>query len=988
MLMSSPLQAECELIFTKQLALPSLFPAIFDPTSIDDIVTLHCVLFTIQYVCAKAWLDSGVKVDRIIGHSFGQLTALCVAGSLSLVDSIRLISQRAKLVEIHCGSKNGVMLAVEGERSDVDRLLVLAEEQSQHFTASIACYNGPRSFVIAGDTTSIAAVEKASESFQTSFRFKRLENSHAFHSQLLDAIIPEFLQTSSELHFGTPAIPIEACSTGDDWSEITAEKIVRHTRMPVHFMDAVRRVEQHLNGPIVWLEAGSGSPIVPMIKRATVSSYKHTYIQTAFRNSDASENLTKAVCRLWSNGVRAQFWPFHRSQHSSYSWVNLPTYQFAKTSHWLDYKPRASIVEPPAKTHTPSSPNRELVTLLSHSNVQGESMFEINPNHELYQLNTKGHEVVDQTLVPASLYNEFVLTASHMLSNAETGYVPHISSLSMSSPLVVNPVGQVFVKLVDVKLHSGSWDFTLFTQVENSNPLTHATGRVTISNPSIPASISHFQALQSLMHQRCKEIEESPVSIGFKGPTAYQAMRRVVTYLDYYHGIQNIYNLGNEATAHITLPPVRPKGMGVGFCDPVLVDSFTQVSGILANCFSLPEDGEMWVCNYINDVVFTRRFVETAREENKTWLAYSKYDIPTPKRLTCNIFVFEPETGDIVLTIMSIEFQKVSIKSLKKVLGKLNSEKAAVKKAPVQTAPIQKGFSSNVPKETKSSYTANLMPSAPTTLEPVSRPGQNQLTNGVTKGTGNHLASLEKVKEMLRDVLEIGLDEIASDSLLETLGVDSLLATELFSEINKRFGISISHSDFATITDVQGLSQLIPGSDEAKISATPSTPASIPPPSIASVEVKPQAVQSELQLAHGPHQPIEKIKEMLVDVLEIPVEEIRSSSILEDLGVDSLLATELFSEVNKRFGVSITHMEFATITDVQGLTQLVSGSSQPSVPISQPQSTAPPASRPDSVPTLNEIETVVFAVRDGMPLSADIYYPQGAQDPSKPLPIG
>lgn len=166
----------------------------------------------------------------------------------------------------------------------------LAEQQCRHFSADIACYNGPRNFVIAGDDVSIQAAEKASEAFPTSLRHKRLDNSHAFHSQLLDGIIPGLLQAAGELHFEAPVIPIEACSKEDNWSKITAEKIARHTRMPVHFMDAVRRVEQQVNGPVIWLEAGSGSPIIHMIGRAATlrsRSHQHVYIPTSLRNADA-----------------------------------------------------------------------------------------------------------------------------------------------------------------------------------------------------------------------------------------------------------------------------------------------------------------------------------------------------------------------------------------------------------------------------------------------------------------------------------------------------------------------------------------------------------------------------------------------------------------------------------------------------------------------------------------------------------------------------
>jgi acyl transferase domain-containing protein/acyl carrier protein len=975
-LLTSPLsQAECELVCTELLSLPSLFPTIFDPDPIKDIVTLHCALFSIQYACAKSWLDSGLKVDRIIGHSFGQLTALCVAGSLSLFEAFRLVSERARLVEAHCGPENGLMLAVEG--SDVDHLLRLAEQQCQHFSADIACYNGPRSFVIAGDDASIQAIEKASEALPTSFRLKRLDNSHAFHSQLLDGIIPGLLQAAGELHFGTPVIPIEACSNDDDWSKITAEKIARHTRMPVHFMDTVRRVEQQVNGPVIWLEAGSGSPIIPMIKRAVISeppSHQHVYISTSLRNSDAQINLAKAICRLWSNGVRAQFWPFHRSQRSSYNWVNLPPYQFAKTSHWLDYKPAASIWETP--TIASANSHSELLQLLPNQARQGEALFEINPKNELYRLSTQGHEVVDQSLCPASLYIEFVLTASRLLSDAETAFVPHISGLAMSSPLVLNPVGRVFLKLVEKKSQSGSWDFSIFSQNEQAKhdaPINHSTGCVTVSKFGTLSTISHFQSLKGLILQRCNEIESSSMSIGFKGPTVYQAMRRVVTYLDYYHGIQSIYTLGSEAIAHVTLPPARPSSMGAGFCDPVLVDSFTQVSGVLANCFTLDGDNEMWVCNFIGEIAFTQTFVENGRKEH-SWIVYCKYEKPSPKRLQCNIFVFEPQSGHLVLTIMSIEFQKVSIKSLSKILSRLNSLKTPIHDVPA------KASSDRIETDFLAYGTAH----AAIAHQPV----QKELPNGITDTTGNRFESLQKIKEMLRDVIEIPLEEISPDSTLEDLGIDSLLVTEIFTEINKRFKVLISHSDFATITDVRGLAQLV-SSEMIPSSSPPSTLISTHQSSTTHASPSPQSTlisthQSSTSHAAIANQPVQKIKEMLSDIIEIPLEEISPDSILEDLGIDSLLATEIFAEMNMRFKVSISHSDFATIFDVQGLAQLISSS----CPSSTSTSTSTSTPRSTSSSTQIDIETVVYGEGDGTPLSADIYYPNGLGDTQRPLPIG
>lgn len=295
------------------MSLRSLFPTIFSTEPIEDVVTLHCILFSIQYACAKSWLDSGLKVDRIIGYGFGQLTALCVAGSLSLFETLRLVSERARLIQKHCCSRNGLMLAVEVP--DVGRLLRLAQKQHSNFSVDIACHNGPRNFVIAGDEMSIQAVEKASVAFRAAFRSTRLTHGYAFQSRLLDGILPDLMQAATQLHIKPPKIPIEACSNVDDWSKITPEKIVRHSRQAVDLMDAVRRIKQRTDDPIIWLEAGSGSAIIPMIERIIDGNEDHDmFIATPLRyDANAQLNLAKATCRLWSYGLRVQFWLFYSS---------------------------------------------------------------------------------------------------------------------------------------------------------------------------------------------------------------------------------------------------------------------------------------------------------------------------------------------------------------------------------------------------------------------------------------------------------------------------------------------------------------------------------------------------------------------------------------------------------------------------------------------------------------------------------------------------
>jgi acyl carrier protein/malonyl CoA-acyl carrier protein transacylase len=978
-----------------------------------------------------SWLDSGLKVDRIIGHSFGQLTALCVAGSLTLRETVYLIVARAHLLDgTSCSIENGTMLSIQGDADDVAILLKSAEKkQGKTFAADVACFNGPRNFVLAGDEASIYTVECIGVK-TNQFRMKRLSNSHAYHSRLLDGILPSLRAAAAKLDFKAPSIPIQACTDDDcqdDWSNIiTAGQIARHTREPVRFMQTVRRIERAASGrPILWLEAGSSGPVIPMIKNATLDEgKKYHYVSTSLRDdSMAQHNLATATRKLWESNVKVQFWPFHSSESSSYNWLNLPPYQFAKIRHWLEYRPNTEIWNLSDNDQSARTLNEDVFSgYIRRLPGQGADLayFEINTCHDLYQLALQGHEVVGQSLCPASMYVEFCLAASHILTGAGPDYTAKVSKLSMESPLALYPRGQVLLKLDKASSAELVWDMTIYSSTAGTENQIHATGLVTLTAPVSAMDSSTlaqiFSPMQSLLHARCQEIRTSPASVGYKGSTVYQAFLPHVTYVPYYHGIQSIFSLGKEATAYITLPQARQSGMGDGVCDPVLIDSFTQVSGVLANVFDLAgQNGveEMWICNYIGDIELNEKFTRHARSENHVWLAYGKYDKPTPKTLTCDIFVLDPQSA-IAFIVRSISFQKVSVRSLTKILGKLNIRETALRDGTGNAISSDQGTYGVAKTEAVTKH--GIRPSHETlTAQKPERllPKHNAFNalgaksiNTTTSMSSPSIAPMSKVVEMLQDILEVPAEAIKPSSKLEDLGFDSLIATELLHETRQRFTITISHQELARATQVDDLAQLIgscglsTGPDEAIqgrvaarkgralygtaspsiiASTTSSVIASGTASSMTSITEPPSPI-----LAQGNTEgSLVNTCSMLRDVLEIPMESIRPNCTLEDLGIDSLLAIELFSEVTKRFSVSLSQAQFADVQTVQELGDLIAA-------MSKEQATSPPmtAAKQSSLDA-DKGCTVVYADRNGLKLEADIYYPPARAAASyEPLPIG
>ncbi|KAJ5952971.1 CAZyme family CE10 [Penicillium vulpinum] len=773
---------ECEKVCQTR-GLPSLFPSIFQPGPIEDTVSLHCILFSIQYASAKSWLDSGLEVDRMIGHSFGQLTGLCVGGGLSLSDALYLVSERAKMIQTMWGSERGAMLSVEGTEAEVQSLLDHATQRMDDAAVDVACINGPRNIILAGDERSLQMIEQlSSETPSPLLRTKRLKNTHAFHSRLVDSIIPSLTEVAQQLEYKPLSIPLEACSQDGDWSSVTPAKIVDHSRGRVDFQTAVKRVAQRVQGPAVWLEAGSASPIIPLIRRVidavTVSSKEHVYQALDLGGPQAQKSLSQATCNLWSRGVKVQFWQFHDSQARNYNWINLPPYQFAQTRHWIEYDPTAFAPLAKDKPALPASGGpREFVQLLTKQPT--ECIFSINTKDPLYQECTKGHAVLDQNLCPASLYFEMIIRAVGLIrpGNDASPAMPHLQNLAISAPLVLNPSGNVLLSLTRTRVGDSPWSFSLFTREPSKTAVTtHATGEISLHpfGQNTPLFVRLHTMNRLIDLSRLDSIADSQESSGLKGFAVYQAFRRVVNYADCYRGVERVFATEHEAAGIVNLLSSRTKDSA---CDPMLVDNFIQVAGIHVNCLSETKEDEVFVCTGVGEILIGEAFMTRDPDSSCSWGVYSNLDRSIKSKVTCDTFVLDRETGKLAVTILAAEFTSVSIAGLARVLKKLNNQ------PDVKKAPLDDDFKV---------HTNPTLQDAPSVV-PSSRQSAPE--------TGHFVV----VQEMLCDLLGIASEELLPSSHLEEIGVDSLMRTEVLVEIKKRFNVSIATSSLVEIPDIQTL---------------------------------------------------------------------------------------------------------------------------------------------------------------------------------------
>ena len=750
--------------------------------------------------CARSWIDSGLEVDALLGHSFGQLTALCVAGSISLEDTFRLVAGRARLVRDSWGPDHGAMLAVECTRADLDHVVSQVNSEDG-LRVEVACYNGSQQFVLAGDTPSIA---KAAELCR-SFKVHELSNTHAYHSHLTDVILKDLSKIAGSVKVQPPRIHIETCTVHETWTDFTPEAIVNHTRQPVYFNEAVNRIATRFPRAI-WVESGSATPIIAMAKRAiNTANRSDVFLPMQLGTVDAMRNLAKAACELWKAGSAAQYWLHHRSSGYRYQKVNLPPYQFEQTSHWLSLEQRLS----PATTETFKAKAPQLVKLVKHDRANGELILEVNTSSDTFQLAASGHAVAGQNLCPASMYMEIVAQSASLdahRSSSKQKCVPHIECLTMLAPL-----GTSDRAVVRVHLHQTapeSWKFVISSQATASSqpgdvPTRHATGSFSWQRADNAIAERRLRVLGRL---GTSQTSASAMATGMSGVMVYDMFSNVVDYADYYRGVHSISASDNVATATVKVPAKQHELIDAGITDPIMLDNFLQVAGIHTNCLSPRDKGLVLMCTSIDEIIFTPSCVDE-RSADREWVVHTRFDENTSANTRTNdIFVCEATTGQIVMAVLGANFKGVPLKSLAKSLTRLNKPTAAVtEEQPVTpNATVDSGYAS----ERSDSEWASAQK---TTLGTVQATQLDALV--VTVGTAGPNDALSKLQTMLSEIIEIPLDEVTPTSSLDDLGIDSLLITEVLAEIKTRFGIVVAQEKLAKCADVRGVADLLSGGE-------------------------------------------------------------------------------------------------------------------------------------------------------------------------------
>ena len=201
----------------------------------------------------------------VAGHSVGELAALCWAGAIDVETTIRLVSERGRLMGRDSDAADGTMAAVLGlEELLLDQ--VCRQASTSTARVQVANVNAPGQIVISGNR---GAVEHASKLALAAGakRVLPLTVGGPFHSSYMEAASRDFGSLVRGVPFRSPRVPVilntSAIPTQDP--SLLAGELIDQIVSSVRWEPTIRTLASL--GCTTFVELGPGQVLTGLVRR-------------------------------------------------------------------------------------------------------------------------------------------------------------------------------------------------------------------------------------------------------------------------------------------------------------------------------------------------------------------------------------------------------------------------------------------------------------------------------------------------------------------------------------------------------------------------------------------------------------------------------------------------------------------------------------------------------------------------------------------------
>jgi [acyl-carrier-protein] S-malonyltransferase len=219
---------------------------------------------TLRVLEVEGGVSLGSKCSFVAGHSLGEYSALCAAGTFDLATTALLLKLRGRAMQAAVPVGIGAMAALLG--ADIEKAEDLAKAAAAGETCTVANDNDPSQVVISGHKSAIdRAVELVKE-----HGIKRgilLPVSAPFHCPLMQPAADAMAEALGKTELQTPIVPL--------YANVTADAVVDPDTIRAQLVEQVTGRVRWRESAIAMAGAGvthfvefGGKVLSPMVKRS------------------------------------------------------------------------------------------------------------------------------------------------------------------------------------------------------------------------------------------------------------------------------------------------------------------------------------------------------------------------------------------------------------------------------------------------------------------------------------------------------------------------------------------------------------------------------------------------------------------------------------------------------------------------------------------------------------------------------------------------
>ena len=203
------------------------------------------------------------KAKYYAGHSLGEYSALCCAGSISFEQTLNILNSRAIAMQNAVPSGEGGMIAVLG--IDIKQMTEILDENAKKYSCYIANDNTVGQIAISGRTNALEKLQLDLK--KKNIKFVKLSVSAPFHCPLMNKAAKEMEEKINTLDFKDPIIDIISNVTAEPVNRSLDIKklLIQQIEKPVRWRESVINMISH--GTKAFIEIGPGKVLSGLVKR-------------------------------------------------------------------------------------------------------------------------------------------------------------------------------------------------------------------------------------------------------------------------------------------------------------------------------------------------------------------------------------------------------------------------------------------------------------------------------------------------------------------------------------------------------------------------------------------------------------------------------------------------------------------------------------------------------------------------------------------------